>query len=144
MKGGKGQNLPDEDHILRYVPWGRLRRDADDNVVGVLAQAFELRENEPYLSVNWVEYQEGDRDAQIHLSVWAMRDSFPNKLGVKSAFAVGNVRKIKDICQASGHRVRIVHEPELPKNPGHAAIRQLARDDLCGAANRVRGGRQSG
>jgi hypothetical protein len=130
MKGGKGQNLPSEDHVIRYVPWGRLRKDVDDNVLGVLPQAFELRETETYLSVNWVEYQEGDHDAQIRLSVWAMRDSFEKKLGAKSAFAVGNVQNIKDICQASGNRVRIVHEPELPKNPGHAAIRQLARDDM--------------
>jgi hypothetical protein len=26
--------------------------------------------------------------------------------------------------------VRVVHEPDLPKNPGHSAIRRLPRDDL--------------
>jgi hypothetical protein len=76
MKGGKGKNLPDEDHVIRYVPWGRLRKDEDDNVLGFLPQAFQLRPEEDYLSVNWVEYHDGDRESQIRLSVWDMRDSF--------------------------------------------------------------------
>jgi hypothetical protein len=29
-------NLPDEDHVMRYVPWKKLRRDEDDNVLGFL------------------------------------------------------------------------------------------------------------
>jgi hypothetical protein len=129
MKGGKGTNLPDQDHVIRYVAWTRLRRDENDSVVGFLPQAFELRRGEPYLSVNWIEYQEGDHDTQIRLSVWAMRDSFEKPLGVKSAFAIANVAKLKQTSQNAGRRVRVVHEPE-PGNPGHAAIRQLQSDDL--------------
>jgi hypothetical protein len=60
MKGGKGKNLPDEDHVVRYVPWGRLRRDEDENVLGFLPQAFQLRQEEDYLSVNWLQYYDGD------------------------------------------------------------------------------------
>src|SRR4051794_14954963 len=100
MNGGKGKNLPDEDHVIRYVPWGRLRKDEDENVVGFLPQAFELRDGESYLSVNWLEFHTGDREAQIRLSVWAMRDSFEKPLGGKSAFAIGQVGKIKKTCQA--------------------------------------------
>jgi hypothetical protein len=129
MKGGKGKNLPDEDHVIRYVPWRRLRKDEDDNVLGFLPQAFQLRPEEEYLSVNWVEYYDGDREGQIRLSVWAMRDSF-EKLGAKSAFAIGNVAHIKKTCQGFGGRVRVVDEPDLPKNPGHSAIRRLPPDDL--------------
>jgi hypothetical protein len=129
MKGGKGKNLPDEDHVIRYVAWGRLRKDGDENVLGFLPQAFQLRSDEDYLSVNWLEYHDGDRETQIRLSVWAMRDSFEKPLGVKSAFAIANVSKVKETCRAAGRRVRIIHEPE-PKNPGHSAIRQLQRDDL--------------
>lgn len=130
MKGGKGKNLPDEDHLIRYVPWGRLRKDEDDNVLGFLPQAFQLRPDEDYLSVNWVEYYDGDRESQIRLSVWAMRNSFEKPLGAKSAFAIGNVAHIKKACEGFGSRVRVVHEPDLPKNPGHSAIRRLPRDDL--------------
>ncbi|MGH6680563.1 MAG: hypothetical protein ACREDL_16905 [Bradyrhizobium sp.] len=130
MKGGKGTNLPDEDHILRYVPWTRLRRDSEGNVLGFLPQAFQLREHEEYLSVNWLEFQEGDRPTRVRLSVWAMRDSFERPLGAKSAFAIGNVGRIKEICQAAGSRIRIVHEPDEPKNRGHSAIRRLPRENL--------------
>jgi hypothetical protein len=129
MKGGRGKNLPDEDHVTRYVPWARLRKDDDDNVLGFLPQAFQLRPDEEYLSVDWLEYHDGDRDTQIRLSVWATRDSFENPLGMKSAFAIANVGKVKEISQAAGSRVRVVHEPE-PGNPAHSAIRQLQRDDL--------------
>lgn len=130
MKGGKGKNLPDEDHVIRYVPWGRLRKAEDDNVLGFLPQAFELRPEEDYLSVNWIEYHDGDRETRIRLSVWAIRDSFEKPLGGKSAFAIGNVAQVKRICQTSGSRVRIIHEPILPNNPGHSAMRQIPRDDL--------------
>jgi len=130
MKGGKGKNLPDEDHVIRYVPWGRLRRDEEDNILGFLPQAFQLRPEEDYLSVNWLEYHDGDRERQIRLSVWDMRASFEKPLGAKSAFAISNVAQVKKTCQGFGSRVRVIHEPDLPKNPGHSAIRQLPRDDL--------------
>jgi hypothetical protein len=129
MKGGKGTNLPNEDHVMRYVPWGRLRRDGDDNVLGFLPQAFQRREDEDYLSVNWLEFHVAERDTEIRLSVWAVRDSFEKPLGAKSAFAIGNVSRIKETCQRAGSRVRIVHEPE-PNNPGHSGIRRVPRDDL--------------
>jgi hypothetical protein len=123
MKGGKGKNL-------RYVPWGRLRKDEDGNVIGFLPQAFRLREGEDYLSVNWLEYYEGDRDAQIRLSVWAIRASFPNPLGPKSAFGIANIARIKEIALSAGARLRIIHEPEGDVNPGHAGVRRLPADDL--------------
>jgi len=129
MKGGKGKNLPDKDHVIRYVPWGRLLKDEDENVLGFLWHAFQLRPEEDYLSVNWLEFYDGDRETQIRLSVWEIRVSFKKPLGVKSAFAIGNVAQVKETCQAAGSRVRVVHEPE-PNNPGHSGIRQLLRDDL--------------
>ena len=48
------RNLPDEHHVIRNVSWRRLRRDEDDNVLGFLPQAFQLRADEEYLSVNWL------------------------------------------------------------------------------------------
>ena len=128
MKGGRGTNIPDDDHVMRYVPWGRLRRDEHDNVVGFLPQAFRLRPGEDYLSVNWQEYYEGDRDTQIRLSVWAMRSSFG--AGRKSAFAVGNVGRIKEVAQTAGARIRITHEPDGEVKPGHAGLRRLPSEDL--------------
>jgi hypothetical protein len=119
-------NLPDEDHVMRYVPWGKLRRDEDDNVLGFLPQAFQLRPDEEALSVNWIEYF-SDPATRRRDSVWAMRRAMG--VGAKSAFAIGNVGRIKTTCLASGVKVRIVHEPK-DNEPAHSAIRRVPRDDL--------------
>lgn len=119
-------NLPDDDHVMRYVPWGKLRRDGDDNVLGFLGEAFKLRPDENSLSVNWLEYFEGDRDAKIQASVRTFRRTI--KVGTKSAFGIGNVGKIKDVCRTRGASVRIVYEP-IDDNQSHSGIRRLPRDD---------------
>lgn len=120
-------NLPDEHHVMRYVPWSRLRRDENDNVIGFLPQAFELKQDEESLSVNWLEYFKGDRENIIQDSVWLFRDI--RDVGKKSAFGIGNVGKIKETCSTNGARVRIVYEPET-NNQAHSAIRYLPRGDL--------------
>jgi hypothetical protein len=112
---------------MRYVPWGRLRRDGDDNVLGFLPQAFQRRENEDSLSVNWLERFEGEQDSQITASVMMFRKTI--SVGTKSAFGIGNVGKIKDVCRAHSASVRIVYEP-TDDNHAHASIRRLPRDDI--------------
>jgi hypothetical protein len=120
-------NLPDDDHVMRYVPWGRLRRDGDDNVLGFLPQGFQRRETEESLSVNWIEYFSGDRHSQITASVRMFRQTIT--VGSKSAFGIGNVGKTKDVCRAHGAVVRIIYEP-TDDNPAHAGIRRLSREDF--------------
>ena len=122
----KGSPLPDEDCVMRYVPWARLRKDENENVVGFLGQAFELRLGEPELSVNWLEYFDEDRDKQIRESVKIFRSS--RTVGAKSAYGIGNVAQIKRTCGASGTSIRIVYDPE-DNNPSHSVIRHLPRDD---------------
>jgi hypothetical protein len=119
-------NLPDDDHVMRYVPWGKLRRDGDDNVLGFLGEAFKLKPDENSLSVNWLEYFEGDREAKIQASARTFRRTI--KVGTKSAFGIGNVGKIKEVCRTRGANVRIVYEP-LDDNQSHSGIRRLPRDD---------------
>jgi hypothetical protein len=119
-------NLPDQDRVMRHVPWKKLRRDGDDNVLGFLPTAFELRPDEDSLSVNWIEYFP-DPATRVRDCIWAMRRA--RKAGGQSAFAIGNVGKIKDTCLKQGYRVRIVHEPN-DNEPAHSAIRRLPRDDL--------------
>ena len=119
-------NLPNEDHVMRYVPWGKLRKDEDDKVLGFLGEAFKLKPDEDALSVNWLEYFEGDREARIQASVRTFRSTL--RVGTKSAFGVGNVAKIKEVCRARSARVRIVYEPR-EDNQSHSAIRRLPRDD---------------
>lgn len=122
----KIKNLPDDDHVMRYVPWTRLRRDEDDNVIGVLPEAFQLRQDEDCLSVNWIEFYT-DPATRVYRSVLALRNS--RKAGAKSAFVIGNVGKIKAACTIHGCKVRVLHEPKEGE-PAHASIRRLPRDDL--------------
>ena len=80
----KGQNLPEGDHIMRFVPWARLMKDENEKVIGFFSQAFELRENENSLSVNWLEYFKSDHKINIENSVRAFRSCM--NVGKKSAF----------------------------------------------------------
>lgn len=125
----KGANLADDHHVMRYVPWSKLLKDEDDNVIGFLAQAFALRLDEESLSVNWLEYFGGDRKTNIRDSVLEFRRTL-TKVGKKSAFGIANVKMIKDTCSATaGVKVRVVYEPGR-NNPAHSGIRGLPRDEL--------------
>lgn len=130
----KGSNLPDDDHVMRYASWSKLRKDENDNVLGFFSEAFKLREGESSLSLNWLEYFKGTRDEKIRQSVEMFRRV--REVGKKSAFGVANVKHIKEVCAANGaSRVRVVYEPEAakdgkPANPAHSGIRHLPRDDM--------------
>ena len=119
-------NLPLDDHIVRYVPYQRTRRDEDDNVVGVLAEAFRLKAGEQGLSVTWVEYFSGNWDEQFIAAIGAIRHT--QHAGKRSAFAWGQVGRVYQTCMEKSYRVRIIHAPE-DENPGHSEIRRLPRDD---------------
>lgn len=123
----KGQQLPDDHHVMRFVPWNRLRKDEDDNVLGFLPQAFQLRDGEDALSVNWLEHFDGDRQQQVNKSVHAFRNSV--QVGKKSAFGIARVKTVKDTCRASDVSVRIVFAPSH-SNSAHSLIKHLPRDDL--------------
>lgn len=123
----KGQQLLDTHHVMRYVPWAKLRRDGDDQVIGFLPGAFELREKEDHLSVNWLEHFPGDQEDQVTECVKEFRGKFGVKK--KSAFGVAEVGKIRDICQRSGKAVRIVYSPS-PGNRSHASIQKLPREEF--------------
>lgn len=129
----KNDPLPDEDRIVRNVPLKRLLTDEDGNVLGFLGIAFELRHDnntstgfEQSLSVNWLEYFK-DPETRIRDCVWAMRKA--RNLGSKSAFAIGQVGSVKQVCSARGFKVRVIYEPE-DGNLSHAGIRRLPPNDL--------------
>jgi hypothetical protein len=121
--------LPETDHIVRYVPWARLRKDEEDNVIGVIGAAFRLRETEEYLSATWLEFFKGTRPENIIAAVKAVRAS---RVVVKprSGFALGQVEKIKARCVADKgkHKIRVIHEAE-DDNKAHTALRQWPRDN---------------
>jgi hypothetical protein len=120
------KEIPSEYSVMRYAGRNRIIIE-DDKVVGFFPQAFALRPDEEYLSVTWIEYFKGAPDEQRVRAIKAFRRSFPG-VGKQSAYAIGNVGKVRDECVARSHRVRILHEPE-DENKGHCAIRRFPRDD---------------
>jgi hypothetical protein len=121
--------LRDEERVVRYVPWGKLRRDEDDNVLGSLPAAFALREDEEYLSVTWCEYFAGTPDESLRCAIEAIRGS-AIKVGQKARFAVGEVGRLRRRAEGreKARKLRIIHEPE-DDNQAHAAIRHWPRED---------------
>lgn len=120
------KEIPNDYSIMRYAGRNRLILE-DDKVVSFFPQAFALRPDEEYLSVTWVEYFKGAPAEQRVRAIKAFRRSFPG-VGKQSAYAIGNVGRVRDECAARSHKVRILHEPE-DDNKGHCAIRRFPRDD---------------
>jgi hypothetical protein len=130
----KNDALPDEARVVRNVPWKKLLKDENDNLLGgFLPIAFELRQDdasptgfEESLSVNWLEYFP-DPETRLRDCIWAMRKV--RDLRGKSAFAIAKVGTVKQVCVERGFGVRVVFDPE-DNNPSHAGIRRLPPNDL--------------
>jgi hypothetical protein len=125
----KDEKLADGDHIMRYVPSSKLRRrDGTTEVIGILPQAFSMREIDEYLSATWLEFFPGDKKQRTLSAVHAMRAS---SLDVKpnSGFTIGNVASVRAACSQRRHNIRIVHEPEDDNN-AHVAVRRFPKDDI--------------
>ena len=100
----------------------------------ILVQSFPLGERVIGLefraggpSATWAEFFPGP-DC-IAAAIKTIRNS---RIDVRprSGFAVGNVRRVKDICLADKekYKVRVIHEPEA-NNTAHAALRGWPRDN---------------
>lgn len=126
MAGKK--KVPADDHVIRYVPWNKLRKDENDQVIGVLAEAFRMRDGEKSLSSTWMEYFSGEPEEQMVAAVHAIRAS-NLKVKPKSGFAIGQVSAIQAECESRNYKIHIVHDPE-EDNPAHATVAGLPRDDL--------------
>jgi hypothetical protein len=112
---------------MRLVPYARVRRDEDDQVIGFLPQAFALREDEDYLSAAWIEFFKKPTHLQnIHATLKAFAAAL--KVRKSARFALGNVGTIKAACKQHGQSVRISHEP-LDGFDAHASVRQINTDD---------------
>jgi len=122
--------LPPNHHIVRNVPWGKLRKDENDpeKVIGVLGEAFKLRPGEEALSTTWLEYFAGIRQEQIISAIHAMRAS-KLEIKTKSGFAMGNVGNIAGVASANTYSIRVLHEPE-DDNKAHVAVRRWPPDDM--------------
>ncbi len=91
-----------------------------------------LRSNEPYLSVNWLEYTGASSLAQ-QLAI--VRNHLTNKgmkLPAKGRFAVLHLQTVFDYVEIGtpdSHRLTAHHEPNLPHDPSHSGIYGYSADD---------------
>lgn len=120
--------LPPDDHVVRYVRGRLLRRDDDDNVLGVLPQAFEHREGEAYLSVTWLEHFDTEYEVGLRGAASAIRCQLIVKN--RDGFTVGCVGVICELCSGFSLKVRLLHEPKPPENTGYCAWRGARDADL--------------
>lgn len=121
--------LPDDDHVMRHVPYKKLLKDEDGTPIGgFLPQAFELREDENGLSVNWLEYFECTHQDNIEASVQKFRDT--RSIGKTSAFGISSVGRIQDVCADHNEdKVRVLLD-EIEENKSHSIIIRLPRDNM--------------
>jgi len=119
-----GDALPDYDHVVRYV-----RPTAIDEGI-VDGSGFELRAGHKGISVNWLEYFVGDKEAQL-AEVRQLRRLHWKKSGCLAELSVGATKRhLSD--QLPG--ISIVEDP-LDADPqgGHAA--DPSHSLICGLPN---------
>ena len=112
---------------MRYVPPARLRRDEDGNVLGILPEAFAHRNDENFLSVNWLEHFKKDKASNLRECVDAQRATL--KVGKNCVYAVAVVDKVKQVCVKKLKPVRIVYHP-TKGNAAHSALYVQHNEDL--------------
>lgn len=123
----RGDDLPNPSRVLRFVPYGRMLRDAEDNFIGPAPEAFRLRPGEEYLSVTWCEYFQGSPDEQLRCAIEAIRNS-NLKVGDKACFCEINTSRAFDALATHGRVGRAVYLPE-EDNKAHAGLYGVAEDD---------------
>lgn len=132
-------DIPDDDHVSRYIPFKKLikdedgnTRDSDGKLYGLLPYAFELRESDKNkLSVNWVEFFNGTTHYdRVKLTVEDFRQRRNIKKTAQCAFAVGVVSKIQQVYLDRGYKsAKIVHD-NWDAFPSHSSIIRLPEDGL--------------
>ena len=116
----------DGDHISRYCKPSAIYRDT----LMPMAAAFELREDEEYLSVNWIEYfEELNLVAAINKVQWTLQNKVLN-ISPNGRFAVLGVKEIKDaISSVTRHALHIEHMPETDDG-SHCGVFGYSASDL--------------
>jgi hypothetical protein len=121
-----GDDLPDGSRVVRYVPYGRMEKDENDNFLRPLPSAFEARVGEEYLSVTWCDYFEGLGDQRLRCAVEAIRGSM--KVAPKACFCLAGTSEILDeihIERKDGHAIYL----PVDNNQAHAGIYGIDREN---------------
>ena len=123
--------IPDDAHLLRFVPFKEQERDPETGEFrGILGTAFSIRETDHGgLSVTWVEHYGPHGTSGVEIAASAFRDSLlSKKIGGKAYFAAGLAGKTRETATQHNKTIRIVHAPDGP-NTGHVELRRFSDDD---------------
>lgn len=119
----KGDPISDQDHISRYC--SAMHCTENGQVTGT---AFQLRQIEEYLSVNWLKFFHlADRQEEIR----EVRKGLRLKLGAKAKIAVLNVGETINyvrIQSPDARNLKVLCEPE-EADPSHSGIHGFRYDD---------------
>ena|SRR3990167_2930387 len=111
--------LPNEHHLCRLVKRSHQVTDGQGNPIGISWAAFDLREDEKYLSANCVEQADQDRAAALKAILICLQKKFSRTSSC--LLTVGKIENIK--ASFLPHAVRITSESK-PSDPSYAAVRQ--------------------
>jgi hypothetical protein len=116
----QGDRIRDRDHISRYCPFTKI----SETTRKPSGAAFQLRPNETYISVNWLEHFSSlSRDEQIEeiRKVLALK---MKGIGATAKLAIYNAGEIVQKFSSPADSVRVLHEPLLNPvaDPSHAGI----------------------
>ena len=129
----KGDQVPLDHHILRYVGGRHIDQDTEENAV-ILGGGFIARPrdgNRP--SCNWLEYLDGSLDEQIQQIRNAARVAYRAN-GRLARLNVGRVIGEVAAGTGDGREVAIIHDPLDPENgriadPSHALMTNVPDED---------------
>ncbi len=120
-----GNDLPDEDHVVRYVNPGLI-----DNGK-VTSSAFDLRPDETGLSVNWLEcFRNLKKDEQLAEVTRLLR----LELGKNGRLVELNIGETRQHVRSEIEDIRFIHMPldkegENEADPSHSEITGLPQRD---------------
>lgn len=119
-----GKELPLQDHTARYCPGSKLTEDG-----GIAPTAFHLRQEEVYLSVEWLEcLAQPSRVDEIKEVINILSGKL--RLGNSAKIAVLNIGTVcHHVREASMYSVRFLREPE-PDDPAHSGIHDTIQDEM--------------
>ncbi len=112
-----GDDIPNSDHVVRYCSPRNVQNEQ------VLSSAFKGKKGEGYLSVNWLEYFNGDMDSSQRLQ--GVRDCIQLDIRPNGRFAkisVGDAKK-------SIKYIQVKYKP-ANSDPTHAGIYSSSEENL--------------
>jgi hypothetical protein len=123
----KGDPIPPHDHVaLHCQPAYLLDVDETGEAIGVSSDVF--RVDDDGISTNWLEFQDADFETQFATACLLL--TMGRTVRARHRVGIIVVANVLAAGAAANKAVSVIHDPlEIPPNPGHALITELAVDD---------------